>query len=225
MAGPLNRDNIYQFLDEGYTLVSGLISREIAARADAAAFRCNGIDPEDAATWPNAVENEFFTDPDLMAVYTPELLQAAAQLCDNPTMIGAMRPLESAFVIKLIPTDEEWQPSGMHMDGGGASQMLQFTPPQWQMFAMVYLHDIERHGGGTVVWPRSHRKLQALARSDTARYRFMPQLAKDLHLVDPGDYIELTPRAGDVLFIHPMILHAKPMNVGPRPRFAMHIKW
>jgi hypothetical protein len=36
---------------------------------------------------------------------------------------------------------------------------------------------------------------------------------------------DVAPRAGDVLFMHPLLLHAKPMNVGKRPRFAMHYKW
>ena len=44
------------------------------------------------------------------------------------------------------------------------------TPRAFRVACMVYLSDVAPHGGGTVVWPGSHRKLEALARSDLDRY-------------------------------------------------------
>ena len=99
---------------------------------------------------------------------------------------------------------------------------------------MIYLHDVEPHGGGTVFWPRSHRLVESIARSDPERFRFLCDVRDEIFIgpmidekvrYDIGEPVEVAPRAGDVLFMHPLLLHAKPMNVGTRPRFALHYKW
>lgn len=233
---PLTWQQVYHFLDEGWVLASGLIPSEIVTRADAAAWRCYGISPDEPEHWDSARDKgEFFDDPDLMSVYTDDVLRAAAQLGDNPTRFSHCRRPNYAFVIKLIPTpDEEWKPVGLHMDGASEVQKLEFAPAQWQMFAMIYLHDVESHAGGTVIWPRSHRLVESVARSDPERFRFLCDVRNEIFIGDMkdektryeiGEPLEVSPRAGDVLFMHPLMLHAKPMNIGKRPRFAMHYKW
>jgi hypothetical protein len=221
----LSEEQIYHFLEEGWVLVPGLVPKDIARAADAAAWRCNGIDPQDPSTWGRVATNEFFTDPDLMAAYTPELLRAAAQLGENPALYPICNPPENAFVIKLMPERAEWRVIGQHVDGGGTEKAPNHTfTRQWHAFSMIYLHDVEPHGGGTVLWPRSARRLEAIARSHPHRYRWGYRLNE--HLPDLlGEPIELSPKAGDVLFMHPRLAHAKPMNTGSRPRFAMHAKW
>jgi ectoine hydroxylase-related dioxygenase (phytanoyl-CoA dioxygenase family) len=90
---------------------------------------------------------------------------------------------------------------------------------------MTFLNDVALHGGGTVVWPGSHRRLEALARSNPQRYELMWTLNQSLKELDLGRPVELTPRRGDVLFYHYLCAHAGSMNTGPRPRLALNMKW
>jgi hypothetical protein len=217
---------VMHFMDEGYLLVSDLIPRDIAAKADDAAWRVNGIDPKDPSTWMNAPKNEFFDEPDLTACYTQDFLIAAAQLASpDPWGFPIARPPANAFVIKLLPEPGPWAVRNIHLDGSGWQPPTHLYPRLWRVFAMVYLHDIEPHGGGTVIFPRSHRKFEALARSQPEKYKFIAQLQDDIEKVDLGQPLEVQPKAGDVLFIDSMSAHCKPMNTGSRPRFALNLKW
>ena len=226
---PLTTAQIEHYLIEGYVIVEGLIPKDIAAKADAAAFACNKYDPSDPSTWKaDNVKTEFFTDPDLLAVYTPELLMAASQLaCHDPFQFPISRPQDSAFVIKLLPEPGPWKVVDIHLDGTGPSVYHETFSQPWRMFAMLYLHDIAPHAGGTVLFPRSPAKLMALARSQPHKYRWLNQLGDAIKegRIDLGPHFEAQPKAGDVLFMNSMMVHCKPMNTGSRPRFAMNMKW
>ncbi|MGH7213885.1 MAG: hypothetical protein ACREIT_03895 [Tepidisphaeraceae bacterium] len=138
-APVLSPGQIEHYLVEGYVLVSSLVPKDVAARADAAAFRVNKFDPDDPETWkPDNADTEFFDDPDLLAVYTPELLVAAAQLCGHdPFQFPISRPQSSAFVIKLVPEPGPWRVSGEHLDGSGTREYHETWSQPWRMFAML----------------------------------------------------------------------------------------
>lgn len=226
-APVLSTEQIERFLLDGCLLVSGLIPKDTARRADDAAFRCNGMDPADPATWRDPPQHEFFEHPDLVACFTPMLMRAAGQLASpNPALFPVGRPPTNAFVIKLMPEPGPWRVRGDHLDGSGwGPGVVEMYPRRWRLFAMIYLHDIEPHGGGTVVYPGSHRKAEALARSDPGRYMFVAQLGQDILKQQLGEPLEVSPKAGDVLFLDSFAVHCKPMNCGKRPRFALNFKW
>ena len=227
-SSPLSYEQVYHFMEEGYLVVSGLIPPDVAARADDAAWRVIGIDPKDPATWKATKHATFSDDPALMALYTPEFRTAVAQLASaDPHMFSMSRVPQNAFVIAIKPEPETpWKVNGPHIDGAGNWDVpVNSFPRPWTLFAMIYLHDVPRHSGNTVVYPKSHRKYQALLRSEPERYRFMAQMADDARRVDVGEPVELLAKAGDVAFLDQMMMHAGTVNCGKRPRFAMNMKW
>jgi ectoine hydroxylase-related dioxygenase (phytanoyl-CoA dioxygenase family) len=90
---------------------------------------------------------------------------------------------------------------------------------------LTYLTDVQPHGGGTMVWPGSHLKLERLARSDLPKYKYLSALNADVRRVDLGSCVELTPSGGDVLFHHYLCAHASSDNVSDAPRLAINRKW
>jgi ectoine hydroxylase-related dioxygenase (phytanoyl-CoA dioxygenase family) len=90
---------------------------------------------------------------------------------------------------------------------------------------MIYLTDVRPHGGGTIVWPGSHLKVEALARSERGKYRYLAALNADLGRVALGAAMELTPSRGDVWFHHHLCAHASSDNVSGAPRLAINAKW
>lgn len=212
------------YAEQGYLLLSGLIPPEVAAAADAALWRLLGIAPGAPEGWAAVAKgHHVFDSPELLACYTPAFLAAAAALADEDP--ATIRPPTRAYCINTFPRSDPWEWPQPHIDHAIKEHGHRTFPRAFRIATMTFLHDVPPHGGGTVVWPGSHRRIEALARSDPERYEYMWPLNQDLDRAGLGDPLELTPRAGDVLFYHYLCAHAGSMNTGDRPRFAMNAKW
>jgi hypothetical protein len=222
----LSREQIEFYLENGYILASGLISDDITLRAEAKLWQELGITPDEPEGWKDA-ESLGWTEmsAEIRACYTPAFLRAAMQLAEGEPEPTFFQPRKRHSVIPIFPEDGEWSHHGPHIDHAIRSHGEKTFPFAFRIAAMTYLNDVEPHSGGTIVWPRSHRKIEALARSNPERYEYMWVLQEDLHLVDIGDPFELTPKRGDVLFFHHLCAHTGSKNIGKRPRFALNTKW
>src|SRR5262249_50109234 len=98
-------------------------------------------------------------------------------------------------------------------------------PPPFRIASISYLTDVSPHGGGTVVWPGSHKTLEAFVRKNGKSYRYMSDLNMNLDKVELNSPVELQPRRGDVLFYHYLCAHEAGMNVSDVPRLALGKKW
>ena len=213
-----------QYAEQGYLLASGLISEEIALAGEAAMWRAIHADPEDPATWAHvSSRHSSFDDPQLVACYTPEILAAAAELGgEEPANYHAPK---QGYAINVFPQPGEWTWPQPHIDHAIKEPGHKTFPRAFRLASMLFLHDVPVHGGGTVVWPGSHRKLEALAQSDPAHYELMWTLNQELPRANLGDPIELTPKRGAILFYHYLCAHAGSKNISSRPRLAMNLKW
>jgi hypothetical protein len=209
---------------DGFLLVPGLIPEATAAAAEAAMWRLLGASPEDSGSWADiAAGHQAWESPELVACYTPEYLAAAALLSgDDPESVRAPR---RGYAINIFPREGAWEWPRPHIDHAIKEHGHRTFPRAFRIAAMTYLNDVAQHGGGTVVWPRSHRRIETLARSDPERYEMMWALGQALRELDLGQAVELTPRRGDVLFYHYLCAHAGSANTSSRPRFAMNMKW
>jgi hypothetical protein len=222
----LTQTQIASYLDQGYLLVSDLIPAEQVRRAEQAMWRCMGLAPDEPAAWPGDFSGHAgYPDPDLTAVYTEDLLTAAWQLGEGNLDRSHFRPPSSGYALNTFPTDEEWAPHGPHIDHSIKEHGHETFPPAFRLASMTFLNDVAPHGGGTVVWPASHKKVAALARSNPDHYRTMWMLGDELDKADIGECVEITPRAGDVLFYHVFCVHSGSRNTSASPRLAMNKKW
>ncbi len=214
-----------QYEENGFVLVPGLISPLIAEQAVAALWRVLEADPADPASWARiSGAHQSFDDPALVACYTPDLLTAAASLAgDDP---ATFRVPSRAYAINVFPQPgDAWNWPPPHLDHSIREHGHHVFPRAFRVAGMAFLSDVWPHGAGTVVWPSSHKKLEALARSDPARYETMWALNQDLNTVDLGEPVETTPRRGDVLFYHYLCAHAGSQNTSTQPRLALNMKW
>ena len=77
----LTHDQVASYIEDGYLLVSGMIPRDVVQRAEAAMWRCIGLDRNDSASWSErTADHGHYEDAELTAVYTDKLLAAAWQL-------------------------------------------------------------------------------------------------------------------------------------------------
>ena len=249
----LSKDQVDQYDRDGYLLVSGLIPEEIAAKAEAAMWRWVGINPDEPpASWEDVPGGiRLYNDADLVNCYTPQCLAAAAQLTrDDPSTFSKTRThpktysapdfraaqeagedltrffrWDCTYAINVFPGSGEWTWPTPHIDHSLPEHNQKTFPPVFRLGALIYLNDVERHGGGTLVWPGSHHKMEALARQKPERYEYRSPLNEDLHEIDCGNPIELTLKRGDVLFLHHLCAHSGSLNLSNRPRFALNMKW
>jgi phytanoyl-CoA dioxygenase PhyH len=220
----LTEEQTRAYEEAGYLLVSGLIPPEISAAAEAAMWQVIGVRPDDPASWSDRPRgHQAFDSPEILACYVPEYLAAAAQLAgDDP---ATFRPPRQAYAINVFPQEGPWEWPRPHIDHAIKEHGHKTFPRAFRIAAMTYLSDVSPHGGGTVVWPGSHRKIEALARRDPERYAMMWALGQALREIDLGPPVELTPRRGDVLFYHYLCAHAGSANTLARPRLALNMKW
>ena len=196
-----------------------------------------------------------YNSADLVNCFTPQCLAAAAQLAGDapstfsklhrhpktycaPDFLAAQEAGEDVskffrwdgtYTINIYPTPGEWEAptiaSGGHLDHSLEEHHHKTFPPVFRVGALIYLNDIVRHGGGTFVWPGSHRELEVLARKNPERYEYRTALNATLPEIELGDPAELTLKRGDVLFLHHLCIHAGSKNASNRPRFALNMKW
>ena len=228
----LSKADIERYQKDGYLLVSGLMSDEVAEGAEAAMWRLMEMDPEDPTGWSIVPESadqheekrgvvifNGIQDPDLMACATDDYLTAVAQLLGEP--VGSLHPPEAVHTQNLMQRDVEWKIPNPHIDGIPREHMHRTFPGPYRITSLLYLSDVEHTGGGTCAWPGSQQKIRALAETDPDRYEHLYDLNKDIPSLDLGDPIELTPKRGDILFFQHLFGHNGTANVLPKPRFMM----
>src|ERR1041385_8172413 len=161
----LTQDQINTYSRDGYILVSGLIPRDIAACADTRLLELMDS--------PELNKLGHFSDvhPDLVACYTPDVISTAAQLVGEDA--STFPPPSTAYSIPVLPTEEEWHWPKPHIDHALKEHGHKTFPRAFRIACMTYLHDVPPKCGGTIVWPRSHHKLAALAKRNPEKYELM----------------------------------------------------
>lgn len=186
--------------------------------------RLLGIESDDIKSWEGFnPTHQVYEKPSLLACYTPEVCAAAAALAGDDA--ASFKPPLRAYTINVFPSDGYWSWQRPHIDHALKERGYRVFPPTIRIACMVYLNDVPPHGGGTMVWPGSHTKLESLAKSDPVRYEMMWMLKQEIEKLDLGAPVELPPCCGDVLFYHYLLAHSGSMNTSDRPRLALNMKW
>ena len=238
----LTEDQVDQYHRDGFLLASELISETVARGGEDAMWEVMEMDRDDPETWdhfsdeaisstvqagftPQSGLFQFFGNqhPHLLACYTPEMMGAMAQLTGENG--NFFEPPGGTLLQNVFPTEGEWEWRGAHFDGAVKSKMHKTFPGPFIINSLIYLNDIDKHGGGTVAWPGSHKPVRTLAESDPEKYEYMWRLKEDFHTVDVGDVVELEPKCGDILFFAHFCVHATSKNVNDTPRLALRSRW
>lgn len=223
MAPVLSVEQVEHYLKEGYAVVSGLIPEETTVRGREVMLQeIKGPNARPVGDKYNTIDVHS-RHPDLLACHSPAVLMAAAQLSGEDPSAFTCRMYDTVFGINLLPVEGPWWFEGPHIDS--MHMPLPTFRCAHRIVCMIYLNEIESQGGGTVVWPKSHRKIQALARSNPSRFMFLNALGEEIPKMDLGEPVELTTKAGGVAFLSGFCAHTKSANVRKHIRLAMSVKW
>jgi ectoine hydroxylase-related dioxygenase (phytanoyl-CoA dioxygenase family) len=239
------------FRAHGWMRVAAAFSGDEAAvmrEAVWAALAKAGIRRDDRATWtkerPEHLQH-LKEDPVFRVVGSSRVIETIRMLLeDQPFKL----PKNWGAYFIAFPIDRDWEVprSGWHCDANYRSSL---SPPAG-IRTHALLGDVEPRGGGTQIVSGSHRLVHAWFKQhplpEGARGADMRQslrghpYIRDLHgeadaamrkrrfmdtveEVDgiPLQVVENTGAAGDVILLHPLVLHVAANNAGEAPRFLL----
>jgi hypothetical protein len=204
-----------RYADEGFLLVSGLIPPDVVRRArETMSAR--------TANLSAGSHHAFVQDTSILGCFSEDVCSVAAELAGSSRTFAAPA---TAYTISVMPQSGPWQWPDPHVDHALERDAHRTFPPPFAVGCLIYLTPISSHGGGTVVWPGSHRELEAVALSHPKDYEFLYALNRDISKVRLASPVEILAEAGDVLFYHYLCVHAGSANVGSAVRIALNHKW
>ena len=230
----LTPEQANHFLDHGYVTIKDCVPREVADRWTSRAFERLGYDPDNPATW----ERELVHMDHETCVPVSELSPKGwGAICDvvggkeriepevleiesrHFTTINSFEWSDSFIVNFNRGADEPWRPpspqvKGWHKDGSYFRHFL--NSPEQALLNAVYWTDVEHQGGGTFIAPDSIpivARVLAEHPEGLKRYPFG-------ELIDQcEEFIEVTAEVGDLVIMHPFMLHASSQNHSGKARF------
>jgi hypothetical protein len=218
----LTDEQIEFFLENGYVTVQGCFSREAAKPFIDEAWERLGVDRNDPETWvekrvhlPNTKEFE-------VKDFAPKAWRAACELVGGEERIDQPYLWTNSFVINLgIGADREWEPAsheteGWHKDGDWFRHFL--DSPEQGLLTIVVWSDIEPFGGGTFIAADSVAPVARLL-VDKPEGVHPEDLDFDALIRQCDKFVEATGKVGDVVLIHPYVLHSQSQNHSGRGRF------
>ena len=212
------------FVRDGYLIVRGLIPPEVVSAVRADLERSLGIDAYLPATWKSVQETKDWAwgAGPLTVPCRPEAVERVAEELVGPhflrgaslhpfkSLVG-LRAEEAGYIPVLTypePGEPRFvQPGGWHVDGEPDHVTL---PPTCLLIMLAYLTDTPTHGGATCVQPGSHRVV-------------FEHLMKDGTLPSrQGEGIPLAGQAGDVIFMHFLLVHSGSRNTSDHVRIGLN---
>lgn len=220
------------FVREGYFHARGLLPPDRVAAIKGELLAALEIDEADPRTWrdkPVTVDDAraiAATEPGRSDAFEAVVEQLVGPdfvrgVCYSPFLEWRHKPpvIRAGFIPVIKYPEEDsgsWQPGrdGWHIDGGAS---IRAWPGVNFLAVMAYLSDTPAHGGATVVWPGSHRQVfERWLATDCAG---APGVPDDLPVRDP---VLVSARAGDVLFMHYLLVHAGSPNRAPHLRVGIN---
>lgn len=203
------------FLDQGYIHIPQALDRDFAAAQVAHAWVRLGMDPKDPATW---TEERLHMSSDQSWLWREQAPIAWDYICDllgGEERVKADARFGNGMVMNFCQgRGLDWEPpaptcGGWHKDGNFFHHFL--DSPEQALLAIIIWQDIAPRAGGTFIAPDSVGVIARL-------------LAQHPEGLTPGgfntgvlihecrDFREVTGQAGDVVLLHPYMLHTASRN-------------
>ena len=233
----LTEQQLAQFEEEGYLLLSGLIPQETVTKAEKAMWHMMGMDADNPDSWEHSKclplsgfymqktgdRTELFgvTYPDVLACCTSDYLAILKQLASRYPEIPhceSQRP-DGIWALNKFPVSAEWKRPSPHLDGGFRD--LRLDPGTFRVTSLTYLTDANAHSGTTIIWPEGPQRIREFRKNNPGFSNHIRDVGALFPEMDLGEPMEVVAKPGDVLFFHHLLPHAGTMNVSSAPRFAI----
>lgn len=218
----LSEDQVDQFVRRGYVVLHHCFPREVAEEWAAHAFTRLGYDPRDPATWKESRVHLPSVKRLELREFAPRAWGAACELLGGEGRVRPSCTVSDGFIINFrLGASRPWRPPsaaspGWHKDGDFFRHFL--DSPEQGLLTLMLWSDIAPKGGGTFLACDS---VSVVARYLAARPEGVrpARLESKTLIRECREFVELTGRVGDVVLLHPYMLHASSANHSGKPRF------
>ncbi len=218
-----------QFIADGYMVVSGLIPDAVVEATRRQLLDALNIDPQDPTTWTAEPVSRDLKAIALTAACRTEAIEEVAQELAGAGFVRGVT--YSPFLESQGLTQDTWHgfipvlnyptpgprlfepPRGYHIDG---MHTVTLWPGKLFLVVFAYLTDTAEYGGATTVRPGSHRQVFEHWRSAGDPGNTAPP---DLPYADP---VPLPGKAGDVIFMHYLMVHSGSSNHSDHIRVGLN---
>lgn len=216
MDRPLSPAEIEQFETQGYVTVRGAFSKAVAERAVDTAFIRLGYDRDDPSTWEEAKVHMPVMNIQPMHEFSPKAWAAVCQLLGGEDRVVQPYGTSDAYIVNLrYEADRPWvepppKDTGWHKDGEFFRHFL--DSPEQGLLTLVCYTDLVHQGGATFI---ARDSVPVVAKRLAAN----PQGLRPSELDCQGmieqcdDLVEALAEAGDIILLHPYMLHSPSPNV------------
>jgi hypothetical protein len=204
------------FVEHGYVVVKSCFDPDAAKGWVDRAWARFGYDRDTPAQWVEKRIHLSVLESVDARDFAPDAWAAAVQLLGGEDRVELPWRWSDGFIANLgVGDDRPWQPpsaevKGWHKDGDFFRHFL--DSPEQGLLTIVLWTDMHHRGGGTYVAADS---VPVVARYLAEHPEGVLPTDFDFQALarQCTDFIELTGNAGDVVLMHPYVLHATSQNV------------
>ncbi|WP_242916542.1 phytanoyl-CoA dioxygenase family protein [Pontibacter liquoris] len=226
MKPALSKDQIRQFINQGYTRLNYAFPEELAARCRSILWQDTGCAPDDPATWTQPVIRlgDYAQEPFRQAANTPLLHAAFDQLVGRGNWLPrhSLGTFPVRFPSSQLPNDTGW-----HVDasfpGDAPDDFLSWRVNVFSkdraLLLLFLFSDVTERDAPTRLRPRSHLGIARLLAPAGEAGLTCREIAANLPPASVGTEVSATGKAGTVYLCHPFLVHAAQAHHGSSPRF------
>jgi hypothetical protein len=226
----LSESDIEHFITRGYVRVRGCFSRELALDLTSRACERLYCSLSDPTTWPSGRMRPPESQRVSFESIAPRAWQAACELVGGAERVKVPCTWGDGFIINFGGQPElDWQPPSAqphpvfnwHKDGDFFRHFL--DSPEQGLLVIGVFSDIESRGGGTFIACDSvgHVARHLAAHPEGVLPSELRAPAQDI-VARCEDFMETTGEIGDVVLLHPFMLHSQSLNASSRARFIVN---
>jgi len=222
----LNEAELDHFINKGHVVIKNCFKKEDVQDWIDLAFKRLEYDKNDSSTWKEEKVHLGVMNSKFLKEYSPRAVSAMQQLVGGKERMNFPDPkLFDGFIINFsLDAKKGWQPpspeyDGWHKDGENFKHFLD-SPEQGLLTIMIF-SDIKSKGGGTFIACDSVKHVAELLFQHPEGLYLDSFHAKDL-IGKCSDFKECTGELGDIILLHPYILHCASPNVSGKARFIIN---
>jgi hypothetical protein len=218
----LSPEQIQHFLDYGFVHLTDCFDTEFAAQSTAAAFNRLGYVEADPSTWERPIIHMSNESVVQVKDFSPKAYGAFCDLLGGEDRIAQPVQWWDGYIVNFkLGAEREWvspspEAGGWHKDGDFFWHFL--DSPEQGLLVIAVWRDIVPQGGGTFIACDSVKPIAEYLNNHREGLHPFENRFGGL-ISECQDFREVTAKAGDVIILHPYMLHASSQNHSGKARF------
>jgi hypothetical protein len=221
----LSDQDIQHFMDKGYVVIKEAFTKEKAAWMLKDVWVRLGLNPNDKSSWPNRIHMPRQRSV-LVSDFAPRAWKGICELIGGEERISeGGKYWSDSFIVNLGKSEftESENPKhkadldNWHIDGDFFLHFLD-SPEQALLVIPIFSDEIGPNGGPTMIAPGAIPIVaKSLAESPEGVMPKVLNYSEIAHQCD--EFLPMVGSAGDVVLMHPFMLHSASANTTRIPRF------